>query len=362
MAIDRRTFLQAFAALGVMPVATLARADGAPAFVAAKMDGASGFSVAVLDHAGTILFSEELDARAHDIAISPDRRTAVVFARRPGFFALVLDLAGRRRVTAFAPPDGRHFYGHGFFSADGRLLYATENDYEAERGVLGVYDATGGYARIGELDSHGIGPHEALLMADGRTIAIGNGGVATHPDYDRIKLNLPTMEPSLVYIDAASGALIEKVTLPASLHQLSIRHMAETADRTIWFGGQYEGSETDAVDLVGTHRLGGDARLVAAPPAAYAGMRQYVGAVAVSGDGRLVAATSPVGGHVLVFDAATRNVVGNRPIAEVCGIAPDGSDFFISDAEGRLWQGEHLISQTPDVAWDNHVRRIGQRD
>ncbi|KAB2866164.1 MAG: DUF1513 domain-containing protein, partial [Bauldia sp.] len=61
MAIDRREFLRAFAALGAMPIATLARADGAPAFVAAKMDGADGFSVAVLDHAGIILFSEELD-------------------------------------------------------------------------------------------------------------------------------------------------------------------------------------------------------------------------------------------------------------------------------------------------------------
>ena len=71
------------------------------------------------------------------------------------------------------------------------------------------------------------------------------------------------------------------------------------------------------------------------------------------------AATSPVGGHVLVFDAATRNVVGNRPIEEVCGIAPDGADFFVSDARGRLWQGERLVSQTPDVAWDNHVRRVG---
>jgi len=30
-------------------------------------------------------------------------------------------------------------------------------------------------------------------MRDGRTIAVGNGGVATHPDYDRIKLNLATM-------------------------------------------------------------------------------------------------------------------------------------------------------------------------
>jgi uncharacterized protein len=359
MAIDRREFLRGFAALGVMPITTLARADNTPAFIAARMAGPSSFSVAVLDLDGQVLFSEELDGRAHDIALSPDRSTAVVFARRPGFFALVVDIAGRRRMSAFAPPDGRHFYGHGFFSADGRLLYATENDYEAERGVLGVYDPGAAYARVGEIDTHGIGPHEALLMADSRTIAIGNGGVATHPDYDRFKLNLPTMEPSLVYLDAATGDLIDKVRLPAELHQLSIRHMAEAGDGTIWFGGQYEGAETDRVDLVGTHKPGGEARLVSAPATAYAGMHQYVGAVAVNRDGTRVAATSPVGGRVLIFDASTRSLLGKRDIADVCGITGDGSDFFASDGRGRLWRGPNLISEEPEIAWDNHVRRIG---
>ena len=36
--------------------------------------------------------------------------------------------------------EGRHFFGHGVFSPDGKLLYATENDFEAARGVIGVYD------------------------------------------------------------------------------------------------------------------------------------------------------------------------------------------------------------------------------
>lgn len=358
MAIDRRHFLQAVAALGAMPIATLVRADGSPAFVTTKRDKGATFSVTVLDHAGNTLYAEQIDGRGHDMAVSPDRSTAVVFARRPGFFALVLDLAGRRRVATFAPPDGRHFYGHGFFSADGRLLYATENDYEGERGVLGIYDASAGYDRIGEIDTHGIGPHEALLMRDGRTIAIGNGGVATHPDFDRIKLNLPTMQPSLVYLDATTGDLLDRVVLPSSLHQLSIRHMAEAGDGTIWFGGQYEGSETDQVSLVGTHRQGSDANLVAASEAAYRDMRQYVGAVAVNGDGGLVAATSPVGGHVLIFDAETRSLVDKRAISDVCGVAPRDNDFLVSDGRGRLWQGANVLSEQPDVAWDNHIRRL----
>ncbi len=359
MAIDRRNFLKAMAALSALPVATLVRADGSPAFITASMEGGRTYSVAVLDYAGNVLFREELDGRGHDIAIAPDRATAVIFARRPGTFALVIDFAGQRRSAAFSAPQGRHFYGHGFFSADGRLLYATENDYEAERGVLGVYDGQAGYRRIGELDTYGVGPHEAILMADGRAIAIGNGGVATHPDFDRVKLNLATMEPSLAYIDATTGDLIDKVMLPTTLHQLSIRHMAEAADGSVWFGGQYEGPETDEVNLVGRHAPGAEPTLIEAPRSAYAGMRQYVGAVAVNRDGTRVAATSPVGGRLLVFDAASRDLVGERDIADVCGITGDGGDFFMSDGRGRLWRGASLLSEDPDIAWDNHMRRLG---
>lgn len=358
MATDRRRFLKALAALGALPFATLVRADGAPAFIAARMDGADAFSVAVLDHAGEVLFTEQLDARAHDIAISPDRSTAVVFARRPGWFALVVDLAGRRKVTSFAPPPDRHFYGHGLFSADGRLLYATENDWDGERGVLGVYDVAAGYRRIGEFDTHGIDPHEAFLMSDGRTIAIANGGIATHPDFDRVKLNVATMEPSLVRLDAVSGRLLERRTLSRALSQLSIRHMAE-ANGDIWFGGQYEGAATDAIDLVGVQRAGEGMELVPAPPSTYSGMRQYVGSMAISRDGARIAATSPVGGRMLVFDAATRNLIATRDVADICGVVGDGGDFFASDGRGRLWRGDTLLTQDPGVAWDNHLRRIG---
>ena len=80
------------------------------------------------------------------LVLAPDGRTAVVFARRPGRFALVLDLERGRAIERFSTPPGRHFCGHGFYAPGGRLVYATENDYEAERGVLGVYDTSAGGA------------------------------------------------------------------------------------------------------------------------------------------------------------------------------------------------------------------------
>jgi hypothetical protein len=87
-------------------------------------------------------------------------------------------------------------------------------------------------------------------------------------------------------------------------------------------------------------------------------MKQYVGSVAVSRDGMRIAATSPVGGRMLVFDAAKGSLVATRDIADVCGVAGDGGDFFVSDGRGRLWRGPTLLSEDPAVAWDNHLRRI----
>ena len=44
--------------------------------------------------------------------------------------------------------------------------------------MIGVRDALDGYRQIGELPSFGIGPHEATLMPDGKTLAIAKAGCA----------------------------------------------------------------------------------------------------------------------------------------------------------------------------------------
>ena len=109
-AIDRRAFLTAGAAGAFtlfMPIS--GRADARPAYVAARREADGSFAAIVLDEAGEVLFKEGLDGRGHDVALSHDRRLAVFFARRPGRFALVVDLEKRQRRLVFAPPEGRHF-------------------------------------------------------------------------------------------------------------------------------------------------------------------------------------------------------------------------------------------------------------
>lgn len=358
MDFNRRTVLAGIAALGFTPLCRFAHADGIPAFVACRRETDGRYTACVFDPDGRVLFSEPLERRGHDATISPDRSTAVIFARRPDRFAMVLDLVNRKRVLVFTPPEDRHFYGHGFFSADGRTLFATENDFDGERGVLGLYDATDGYRRIGEFDAGGIGPHQAMLMSDGRTIAIANGGLATHPDFPRMKLNLATMEPCLAYVDAQTGDLIDRAVLPASYHQMSIRHLTEAGDGSIWFGGQYEGPLTDQVELVGSHARGRDVALVAADDGVYRSMNHYIGAMATSLDGQRVASTSPRGGSMTVFDIATRQVVEQRVVPDTCGLTAYGSGFVYSDGRGHLWRDGALVREDRGIAWDNHITTV----
>ena len=358
-ALSRRSFLAAAAGLAV-PFTTCRRTPEKNLFLfissLKQVDG--NHAVVAVDEGGTIKFEETLPDRGHDTAITPDRKTAVIFARRPGRFAIVMDLRRQKQVFAFETPANRHFYGHGFFSADGRLLFASENDFEKDRGVIGIYSVGNTYNRIGEFETKGIGPHQILLKSDENTIVVANGGIATHPDYPDRKLNLASMQPSISYLDINSGDLIDQIFLPKSLHKLSMRHIAEAADGSIWFGGQYEGYTKDNVPLVGRHNFYKEIDFLQTRTLRSFELKQYIGSVSSNNDGNFIAASCPRAGLLLIWDTMKMNLITKRRIPDVCGVAPHGHDFFTSDGFGNLWCENTKISQHNNVRWDNHLKKV----
>lgn len=358
--LDRRDLLAATGAWLLAWIGTpraLARPEQQAAFAAAYKDSDGRFGVALLADDGTICARVALPDRGHDIACDRAARRAVAFARRPGYFAVVFDLNRRAEPVTIQAGPGRHFFGHGVFSPDGRLLYATENDFEAARGLIGVYDATDGFRRVGEFDTHGMDPHELLLMPDGRTLAVANGGIETHPDFGRAKLNLATMQPSLVFLDRIHGTLVEKHRLAADLHQLSIRHMAIDGAGWCWFGCQYEGATGDAPPLVGLARPGDAIRLLDLPGKAWAGFGNYVGSVACNRVTDRVAVTSPRGNLLATFDAASGRLVGRKRLNEVCGLAAQAGGFFATTGTGDIRPARGAPGHV-NLVWDNHVLRL----
>lgn len=367
----RRRFLAGCASLAGVAAAGRAWAgihgtgDGDTAHFLAARRHEGRHEVALIDAAGHDVSVLALPDRGHSFAIDLPRQRAVAFGRQPGFFALAFTLPACNDVQPLPLPEDRHFFGHGVFSADGARLFATENDFEAGRGVVGVYDARPGrqWQRLGEFDTAGIGPHELVLMPDGRTLCVANGGLLTHPDYGKDALNLSTMRPSLVYLDAQDGALLEKVELDPSLYQLSIRHLA-LARGEVWFACQHQGPATEQPPLLGRHRRGEAPQLLAAPRDLQRDLRNYIGSIAADAQGRL-AASSPVGGHVAFWDAASGRCLGGVARPDGCGVAPlqDGH-FLVSDGFGAIAQtgpGDEphlLVDVQSGMAWDNHLRRL----
>ncbi len=322
----------------------------AGSFLACYRGKADDFGVALIDADGLVLERFPIPGRGHGIAVAPDGGHAIVFARRPGRFARIIDLKRRRIAGDITADPARHFYGHAVFSKDGKTLYATENDFDAERGIIGLYDATKGFARIGEYETHGIGPHQLLLDPAGETLIIANGGIATHPDYPRQKLNIASMQPSLVYLDAPTGNLMEQVALPEHLHQLSLRHLTQGADGVVWIGGQYEGPATDVPPLVWSHRRGED--LKPCPGSADPDLRNYVGSIEAVSGGRQVVATAPRGDVAMTVDGRTGSVLEKCAMVDVSGVAPQGMGYRLFSGTGATWSD--ALSKT-DLHFDNHA-------
>ena len=366
--MDRRSFLLA---LGTAFLPGPGRAASPEhVYVSACQSGDGAASVAAFDPEGRLLFASRLPERGHDVAARPGSDELVVFARRPGNWAAIVDRTNGRVGQIVTAPPGRHFYGHGTFTADGALLWATENAIASGEGVLGLYDARAGYARLGEIPSDGIGPHDLAWRPAGAGggLVVANGGIRTHPETGREILNPSHMEPSLAILDPRTGATLLKSELGPDLRGLSVRHLAVAPDGRTIFGCQYEGDPAALPSLVGILETDGRTRFLDLPEDDLAALDNYVGSVRLDASGRRLAATSPRGNAVVFWDLDTGAFLGRRRMADVCGVAPGGRDgtFVVTSGNAGIRMadaGRSDLARLGGTAldgwiWDNHLVRV----
>ncbi len=349
---SRRSFIAGMLAAGIAPKPTWADA-GSPAFLSAGMKPDGSYVLCGLSADAQITFERPLPARGHAAAAHPNLAEAVAFARRPGTYAIVLDcVTGQQKARLTAPHD-RHFFGHGTFSADGDRLFTTENDFEAARGVVGIWDARHNYARIGEFSSGGIGPHDIKLMPDGTSLVVANGGIETHPETGRTKLNIPTMQSNLSYL-SFEGKQLGQMQLDRAHQKNSIRHLAVSAHGDVAFAMQWQGDLTADLPLLGTHHLKTE-KVAFAEQASIRNMNGYLGSVAVSKNGNHIATTSPRAGILQNFKGT--ELFEQTVITDACGVASSKTDFIVTSGTGVV-QSRSGLSVLHDVAWDNHLIAI----
>lgn len=302
---------------------------------------------------GETHWSLSLPGRGHDVVAAPGG-ALLAFARRPGTFIAVADTAGAWQARIQAPA-GRHFCGHGVFSADGRWLFASGTDHDRGGGVILVFDAADRYRLVDELPSHGIGPHQIAWWSKD-VLAVANGGIQIHPDFGRAGLNLDRMQPNLALVAAPSGRLLSRCEPPAALHQLSIRHLA-VAGGTCCLAMQFQGAKNRRPPLV-AFSDGERLRLAPAPAAVLERMRNYCGSVTWLPGRQRFAVSSPHRGVVTLWSAGG-DFDGLLELAvETSALAADHGGELV--AGGGEWLQRPALSaagrlRTPGRLWDNHL-------
>ena len=313
------------------------------------------FGVVVADNRGQPLYQLPLPGRGHGVALQPLGNLAAAFSRRPGSYLQVFDYRTGQAWPLYTATSDRHFYGHGVFSPDGKLLYATEGVRQTSEGIIGVYEiggaGAGKLAKVAEFRGFGIGPHEVVL-ADDQTLAVGVGGVHTR---GRTPLNLDTMQPALVYLDRETGEIVDKAVLADK--QLSIRHLSVTDTGEIACGQQYRGLPEDAAPLVALHRRGegGMLKPLQADEEQWLRFNHYIASIA-SLDGYLLA-TSPRGNCYGIWHEASRELVELRPLVDASGVGVKGGKWLVGSGAGKVLSikpPKQVASVQSPVMWDNH--------
>jgi hypothetical protein len=327
METSRRSFLTT---LALLPLAAGVRkawtGEVGTAFVTCGRDDA-GHAVFGLDLQGNILWRLALPGRGHGFGVSPDGRTAVVSARRPGHWALRFDPRDGSAASLWQSDD-LAFCGHGVFLGPDRLAF-TAVDADGH-GAIVLHDATSG-ERQDAWPTEGADPHE-LLLVDGALI-VANGGDAADPS-------------ALLRMDAEDGTILARAEAAPELHRLSLRHLAPLPDGGVAVVAQDRSLPDPAVPLLAFWR-GGDLEFQDLGPVQL-DLRGYCGSVAANGQSLCI--TSPQGGTALTLPARKALTV-----TDVCGVAPMAEGFLLTGGKGDLILPDSA-ARRHDVAWDNHVR------
>tara|TARA_R110002049_G_scaffold135819_1_gene295404 strand:- start:875 stop:1975 length:1101 start_codon:yes stop_codon:yes gene_type:complete len=365
--MNRREFLTSGIAVGVAGFVPGAFGAGdARIWYGARLDADGRAHASGFDADGRLRFDVVLPARAHGAGYSAARGELVVASRRPGDFLWVVDALTGRVRHRIAAASGRFFNGHAVYARG--LLYATESvvtdaPLPGGNGVIGVYDAATGFARVAEFASGGHDPHQLLALGD--ELVVANGGLLTHPDAPGVKLNIDTMDSSVVRIDARDGRINAQHRLGAALHRVGLRHLAAAPDGTVAVVAQYEGPVGDDVPLVALLRPGRALAPLELPQQER--LKNYVGSVAFDAGGRMLGLASPRGGVALFHDVDADTTRGLIEVPDGCGIAATRKpgEFVVSSGLGgvRRWlagEGSRLTgaAELDHSRWDNHLLEL----
>lgn len=294
-----------------------------------------------LDHPAPEAIAFAMGFLPHGFAFDPTLPSRAALFEKKGKGACVMDVGTGVIERELSLAAGRQFYGHGAFSADASLLYATESVLdEGGRGVLAVRDAKT-FDELGTLPTHGFSPHDCLLLDD-KTMVVANGGGPFGVRGSSL--------PSVTYVDVASGKLLDRVVLPDP--KLNAGHLAVSAKGAlVVVSAPRDGIGPEETTPGGiTFRPTKSRQPVAhrAPGPVLDRMMGETLSVALDAEGARALATQPFGDFVTVWDVDTGALVATIMLEGPRGVARtlDGRHFVVSHKKAQSMVVSFFDAQT----------------
>lgn len=334
-------------------------------FCGVKRNVDSKFGLLSFSPKGEENWFHELDARMHDCAKHPNKNHLALFARRPGQFFEVLDSTTGKIIKKINRDKNRFYQGHGIYSKDGNYLCVSETDFESSAGKIGVYSVKNHYKKAFEINSGGIEPHQIELHPIFKNkIIVANGGIKSHPDNSKIKLNLNNMSSNISIIDIEKKTTSKRFQFDSSWQKNSLRHLTSDQKSLIAVGTQYQEpiSKKIAPVVALLDLKSNELSYLEAPIKAYKNMKNYCASVSFDHKGEILYATSPKTGAILSWNIEDRSFRNEWKFPDVAALASSNQNMVFTSGNGEVayqkgfkYPLEKFLHFKNSYQFDNHM-------
>jgi hypothetical protein len=278
-----------------------------------------------LDAPGTSLTLIPMGFFGHGFAPHPRHPERLAVFEKRGRGACEIDLKSGAVTRPIETAASREFYGHGAYSPDGTLLYATETVVEGDyEGVIVVRDAES-HEILGELPSFGSSPHDCQLVDGGRVMVVANGGGPRNG-----------VPPSVTYVDVREERLLERLELENP--DINAGHLDSTPEGGLAVvSAQREGLPDRDPGGISLRLADGSFRTLTEPRKLVERLFGETLSVCIHEPTGIVGATTPAGNLLTFWELATGALRRYYILQNPRGIelSQDGEHFLVSFGFGN---------------------------
>lgn len=248
----------------------------------------------------------------HGVALDPKNSNRLLCFEKRGAGASEIYLNNLTSHRVIVPSLNCHFYGHGVFSHDGDVFYATETQLKDGIGQITIRDSQS-LKVLGEFPSYGHHPHDCHLVDEGRILLIANGGGDKTNKMQR---------PCVVYVDIATQKLMHKITM--NDERFNAGHLLPlTNGRFVLSSAPREGMPAHSLGAVSMSRDPAALMLMKKPLSVVERMLGEALSMAIDPQQQVVAVTHPDGNMMTFWQLSSLKLLKSLNIDKPRGVAFD---------------------------------------